>query len=350
MEITRELFEEQKRPRFGTANPERMRLAFWEWMIRGDGSGSPPDDGPTFVDDSGYTRVARAASAYAPWQAREHFGIASTCEDGPIWTFERMGATQTELPDGRIVCVGGEHEDYYDPDFCIYNDVIVFDADGAIEIHGYPKEVFPPTDFHTATLVGDRLILIGRLGYMNERRPGQTPVYALDLSGYRIAPIETSGAMPGWIFEHEAELDPRGVVTVRGGKLLVAPGGEQRIKRNVEEYALDLRSGVWRQMTDRNWPQFVIRPEGRRYFDPDATAQRLSLYPRETEHTILPCDDLLGIRFEVRGIPVSVAVGIDEIEILIQGALPAGLAERIAEEVRVAAEAATRSRCIAEPA
>ena len=34
-EISRELFDQQRRPRFGNANPERMTLAFWEWMIRG---------------------------------------------------------------------------------------------------------------------------------------------------------------------------------------------------------------------------------------------------------------------------------------------------------------------------
>jgi len=39
----------------------------------------------------------------------------------PIWCFKRVGNTRTRLPDGRIICVGGEHEDFYDPDFCIYN-------------------------------------------------------------------------------------------------------------------------------------------------------------------------------------------------------------------------------------
>ena len=33
MLINRDIFNEQRRPRFGKANPERMRLAFWEWMI-----------------------------------------------------------------------------------------------------------------------------------------------------------------------------------------------------------------------------------------------------------------------------------------------------------------------------
>jgi hypothetical protein len=34
LEITRGIFESQRLRRFGTANPERQPLAFWEWMIR----------------------------------------------------------------------------------------------------------------------------------------------------------------------------------------------------------------------------------------------------------------------------------------------------------------------------
>ena len=45
--------------------------------------------------------------------------------DGPVWCFSRFGTSLTELPDGRFVQIGGEHEDFYDPDFCIYNDVTV---------------------------------------------------------------------------------------------------------------------------------------------------------------------------------------------------------------------------------
>src|SRR5262245_25043463 len=118
MQISRAVFDEQRRPRFGTANPERMRLAFWEWVIRG--GGGPAGEGGVHA-------------AYGPWQAREVFGGARNGEDGPIWTFSRYGRTETALPGGRLVCVGGEHEDFYDPDFCIYNDVVVLGPNGAVE-------------------------------------------------------------------------------------------------------------------------------------------------------------------------------------------------------------------------
>src|SRR6185369_11799713 len=97
----------------------------------------------------------------------------------------RFGQSSTLLGDGRRIAIAGEHEDYYDPDFYIYNDVIVHHPSGEVDIYCYPREVFSPTDFHSATLVGDRIVLIGRLGYSGTRMPEVTPVYALDTSTYR---------------------------------------------------------------------------------------------------------------------------------------------------------------------
>jgi hypothetical protein len=170
MEITRALFESQQQRRFGTSNPERMSLAFWEWMIRRSEDGRLRD-----------WMEQEEAPGHMPYQLRAHFGQEGDYSKGPVWNFDRMGATRTPHPDGRVICIAGEHEDHYDPDFCTYNDVVILDLDGSVAIYGYPQDVFPPTDFHTATLVGDRLIVIGRLGYMGERHPGKTPVMVLDL-------------------------------------------------------------------------------------------------------------------------------------------------------------------------
>jgi hypothetical protein len=52
--------------------------------------------------------------------------------------------------DRRTVQIAGKHEDHYDPDFRIYNDVFVHTRDG-ITVHGYPQSDLPPTDFRTAT-------------------------------------------------------------------------------------------------------------------------------------------------------------------------------------------------------
>jgi hypothetical protein len=195
MDITREQFEQQRRPRFGTANPERMDVPFWEWMIRGDDQ-PPPEDGRVLGRLGLVMREGVLKSTYGPWRARDLFQVKLDRDDGPIWTFDRMGQSRTELPDGRLVCVAGEHEDYYDPDFHIYNDVVVFDPDGTVAIYGYPRDVFPPTDFHTASLDGDRLVIVGSIGYPQDRVPGQTPVYSLDLATYRIDRLETAGQAP----------------------------------------------------------------------------------------------------------------------------------------------------------
>jgi hypothetical protein len=72
--------------------------------------------------------------------------------------------------DGRVVYLGGEHKDSYDPDFFIYNDVVVFGPKDRIEVYGYPKEIFPPIDFHTASVFGNRIIIFGGLGYPDARR------------------------------------------------------------------------------------------------------------------------------------------------------------------------------------
>ena len=73
--------------------------------------------------------------------------------------------------------------------------------------------------------MGDRVIVIGRLGYMGERHPGVTPVMALDLASYQIRELPSQGELPGWIFRHEAELGPEGI-TIRGGEIYEEIGGE----------------------------------------------------------------------------------------------------------------------------
>ncbi|RMH28034.1 MAG: hypothetical protein D6692_06905 [Planctomycetota bacterium] len=137
------------------------------------------------------------------------------------------------MADGRIICIGGEHEDGYDPDFCIFNDVVVlFPADGKddvdlesgrVEIYGYPESIFPPTDFHSATIVEDQIYIIGSLGYGDDRDDDSCQLYVLDSNNYRINSLEHSGPHPGWISRHHASYDPAAhAITVRGGKRIVA--------------------------------------------------------------------------------------------------------------------------------
>lgn len=186
-------FEQGWQRRFGNRNPQRMAVPFWDQMIR------------------------VGANSY---NARELAGHGDEVyEYCHIWCFERNGQTRTRLPDGRVVCVGGEHEDASDPDFCIYNDVVVFerwDGPESFAVYGYPEAEFPPTDGHTATLVGDDLWLIGNVGY-HDRRSDRVQVYRLHTQNMRIDHVPTSGDQPGWIGRHRAALTANGSAIVVGG-------------------------------------------------------------------------------------------------------------------------------------
>jgi len=50
-----------------------------------------------------------------------------------------------------------------------------------------------PIEFHTATLIGTYIYVIGSLGYRGTCRFGETPVYRLDVSTFQMEPLEKMG-------------------------------------------------------------------------------------------------------------------------------------------------------------
>jgi len=182
-------------------------------------------------------------SAYAG--LRRDFGTEiDACGGGlsPVFSFDRFGRTATRLPDGRLVLIAGEHEDSYDPDFCIYNDVCVIGEDGDVAYFVYPVEDFPPTDFHSATLLDDHILMIGNLGYPEQREAGTTQVLRLDIGTWRVTRIETGGDSPGWISRHTADLIGDDIVVCHGKP---EPGDAHAPKR----HALNIRTLRWREVT-----------------------------------------------------------------------------------------------------
>jgi hypothetical protein len=214
-------FKQARTRRFGTTNPEHINEPFWESMIR--------------AGISGY----EALQLFDPDDPRE--------EREPIWCAQRFGQSLTLLPDGHIVQIGGEHEDWYDPDFCIYNDVFVHGPGGALAIYGYPEEAFPPTDFHTATLVGDHIYLIGSLGYPGTRRFGETPVYRLDVRTFEVEPLAVSGDQPGWISRHRAILVPPREIHVSRGKVAILADGKETYVESSAAFVFDVELLQWRR-------------------------------------------------------------------------------------------------------
>jgi hypothetical protein len=85
MEIDSALFAEQRRPKFGNANPERMRQAFWEWMVRGDQSEPPTEQEGGLAAAGLMMRDGKLKSRFDPYRARDLFKVPLNREDGPIW-------------------------------------------------------------------------------------------------------------------------------------------------------------------------------------------------------------------------------------------------------------------------
>lgn len=160
------------------------------------------------------------------------------------WTADRFGQSTTRLTDERWVQIGGEHEDPYDRDFVIFSDVVLLEPNGGARIFFYPASIFPPTDFHTATLVDDSIWIIGGLGYMSDRKDGVTPVYRLDLNDFNISRVDTNGEAPGWLSRHTAELNGSSI-KVSGGSLWT--GGQLRDFQ--DSFALDTQSCQWKRLT-----------------------------------------------------------------------------------------------------
>lgn len=218
-ELSPEQYFAGKHPRFGKTNPELMNIPFWQAMI------------------------CDGRSAYT---AKNIFNDLENWQQDKAWCYDRFGRTITQLPDGRIVEIAGEHEGYYDPDFCIYNDVVVYQGDGSFQIFGYPQDVFPPTDFHSATLVGKYIYIIGSLGYLGTKIYHETPVYRLHIHTFVIEKIETTGDKPGWISEHKAYHQKPAKIHITGGKLCVV--GNEKIEDYIDnsvDYILDLINLTW---------------------------------------------------------------------------------------------------------
>lgn len=199
--------------------------------------------------------IAAVKSQDNAFNIAHRFGDDTWPRPEPIWCYQRFGTSCTPIFEGsvfdRFIWIGGEHEDYYDPDFCIYNDVVVTRLDGSVEIYGFPRDHFPPTDFHSATLIPgtygpECICIIGGLGYKEERIPGTTPVYALNYEEMQIGRIAVKGEEPGWIFRHQAMHIPGlNGVAIWGGSLVDLDG---EIRPNTQPWLFNFEHRTWSRL------------------------------------------------------------------------------------------------------
>ncbi len=225
-----EVFLAWRAPRFGIENPSIINSQHWKACI--------------------YSREG----AYTIDQ--KHNGVSNT----PTWCFSRFGQSITRI-DGKEIYIAGEHEDYYDENFYIYNDVVVVNSDNSVEIYNYPKAIFPQTDFHSASLIDSQTILIiGNLGYAKEREKNITPVYSLNITAFKIKKIVTYGDNPGWIYKHRAIVnDTHKSIKIVGGEIQ-----SQTNLENIDEWQLDLKTYQWTRLTEKRWKRWRVYREDKK--------------------------------------------------------------------------------------
>lgn len=157
----------------------------------------------------------------------------------PLWHIRRSGMTCTVLDDGRKVLIGGEYEDYYDPNFFIYNDVIVIDKQQNITVYGYPASVFPPTDFHESIKIGNDIWIVGALGYDSQERVNRDAIQVcrLDTVTMKITKVHATGDAPRWLwFNHYMQKQSK--CWFEDGDILV-------VNNDGHRWSLDVESLRW---------------------------------------------------------------------------------------------------------
>jgi len=341
--INKELYLKWRSPRTGKKNPEKASNPVWTWLAR--------------------TRICG-------YTANKHFDGPDSLEAGPVWSAHRFGQSITPLPDGRVIFVAGEHEDHYDPDFYIYNDVFVLYPDKKFDVYIYPRSVFPPTDFHSATLVGDEIIVIGSLGYHGQRDEGVTQVFSLNTGDFSMRRIQTSGDMPGWIHNHTATLsDDRTSIILSGGTVF----HQQNLIDNINEWSLDIRSGRWTRLSKHTCQQWVVfrRDKERIHlfdismleqpvferkklikelgYEPDMNVFR-NLYEPDIEHMKIPDDkDAWSQKFiKINEAIVRYKEGMSSVEMLIKGELSQDMIDSLVADLKNKLEILERAPCSAK--
>lgn len=196
--------------RFGRMNPDLSHEPFWQAMVA---THSDPFDARTELVTESWTLSFRE-------KLMRRFGLTSEPSQlSPIWSNVRRGQSTTWLASGRVIQIGGTFGHEYSTDYCVYNDVIVHEAGKPARVFLYPCDVFPPTDFHTATVVGDWIYVIGALGYLTDRDPETCPIYRIHVLTMHIEKVTPTGDDPGRMFCHEAVRLEGNRILVRQGKL-----------------------------------------------------------------------------------------------------------------------------------
>ena len=242
--------------------------------------------------------------------------------------------------------------------------MVVRHPNGQIEIYGYPEDVFPPTDFHSATLRGDHILIVGCLGHPKQRAQA-TPIYRLDLSDFSISECKTSGDGPLRLHEHKAELSADGTTLICHAGRDVHPT-EGWIVENLTTWHLDLQSFAWSAAGTKPCTRWMLMREEEgdndlwgiglvaQYQRAGRTSKTAESYRKKfaarglvvdttlhaarfrlpVPHKVLPNkddDSPRTKRIEIGGTVVRIYEGSDRIDVAIEGHLPSSTRDALVQ-------------------
>ncbi|KAI6082102.1 hypothetical protein F4821DRAFT_264237 [Hypoxylon rubiginosum] len=237
-DVIQEEFESSRAREFGTKNPQIQDVPFYNAMIRSN-----------YIPDFAYTIMERKINM----RVRRYDGV-------PTWTLRgRRGQSTTILPDKRIVAIGGVYGGYptWDVDYCRYNDVLVVQPkqpgqlDSTFTLYGYPEATFPPNAFHSATLVGEDIYIIGGQGSKEKEKVGtETQVFRLSTKDFSIEKVETKGKSPGWICYHQARaISSYEILIEDSTEILEVRSGLTGMARLLKNYValFNIKNATWKR-------------------------------------------------------------------------------------------------------
>lgn len=219
--ISKKVYREWREPRFGEWNGQPLTNPVWQWLIE-----EKPE----------------------PSAADTLFRLRDTDSLGPAWTFNRVGASETALPNGQILWAGGRHGEPGDPNYYVYNDLVVKKPEGEFSVLGYPEAIFPPIHSHSATLVSNYILLIGGLGGPESEPSETTRIQAIRIEKFGLHPWSGVGPGPGAIYGHTAKLSDNKLWIEVSGGFIQSPDGSST--PNSKRWRLDLDTLYWTELAD----------------------------------------------------------------------------------------------------
>lgn len=131
------------------------------------------------------------------------------------------------------------------------------------EIYTYPSDIFPATDFHTATLVENLqnkssfIYIIGGSGYVDSEHRKQTLTHRLCLETMKMEVVDTKGVqvppLCNNLYDVQAILSTKGdpKITITAKTNIERAKPKEIFKSHKCEYTLDLNASIWTMVYDK---------------------------------------------------------------------------------------------------